>query len=266
MNSETMRGSATPPLGRYRRPGVSTSATRPAPHPALDLLHPDGPVTGDLLVLPHAGGSPGQYRFLRDQVPAGTRLAIARYPGREKRLGEPFAPTLGHLADEIATAAAGSGIRHPVVFGHSMGGLLAVEVARRLLPDPSLMPSAVVISGRGPAGETTEPTIHTRGDDELVEQIYALGATPPGLLDAPDTRALFLPPVRDDYRLVETYTPSSVTPCPCRSTASPVTATRPWPWRRSLRVPNSRRSDSTSPCSRVATSSSPRTRMPWAPP
>lgn len=59
--------------------------------PALDLIDPGGQIRGDLLVLPHAGGAPGQYRFLREHVPATTRLAIARYPGREKRLGEPFA-------------------------------------------------------------------------------------------------------------------------------------------------------------------------------
>ena len=160
-------------------------------------------------MLPHAGGSPGQYRFLRDHVPATTRLAIARYPGREKRLGEPFAPSLGHLADEVATASSASGLRRPVILGHSMGGLLAVEVARRLLPPP-----AVVISGRGPATTADGTQIHTRGDDELVARIYALGATPVGLLDPPDARALFLPPVRDDYRLVETYVPTSTEPLP----------------------------------------------------
>ena len=183
-------------------------------HPALDLIDPGGQVRGDLLVLPHAGGSPGQYRFLRDHVPATTRLAIARYPGREKRLGEPFAPSLGHLADEVATASTASGLRRPVILGHSMGGLLAVEVARQLLPDPDLSPPAVIISGRGPATTETGMQIHTRGDDELVDQIYALAATPVGLRDTPDARALFLPPVRDDYRLVETYVPTSTEPLP----------------------------------------------------
>lgn len=214
MSTDSTPGSGLQRSARTRASATITAPSGPGHHPALALLEPPGPASCTLLVLPHAGGSPGLYRFLRGVVPGSTRIAIARYPGREKRMSEPFVDSLPDLAEEISAAVAATALRNPVILGHSMGGLLAIEVARLLLPDAALTPPAVIISGRGPVSPLPTRPTHTLSDEEFIDHLYALGTTPAGLFDSPDARALFLPPVRDDYRLVETYTRSSTAPLP----------------------------------------------------
>lgn len=158
-----------------------------------------------LVMLPHAGGGASYYRRLAKGVTADVDVVVVQYPGREDRLGDPPADSLLSLADSIAEEISDAEIDAPVLFGHSMGALIAFEVARRLEKDgrAASAPRHVVLSGRGP--QPLSSTLHLSTDDDLVRTVEGLGATPPGLLDDPDIRAMLLGPVRNDYRLVETY-------------------------------------------------------------
>ncbi|MFV0535709.1 MAG: thioesterase II family protein [Cumulibacter sp.] len=167
-----------------------------------------------LVVLPHAGGSASQYRFLRDLIPSSVRLSVARYPGRERRINTPFASSLYELADELAAAIMAAELHRPTILGHSMGSVLGYEVARRLMKTEEYRPALLICSGRGPAFAPVTSDLHTWSDDRLVEHVYTLGATPAGLLDSADARNAFLPPIRNDYRLVETYQPDSTPALP----------------------------------------------------
>lgn len=175
----------------------------------FDLLEPPGSCRAHLVVLPHAGGSAGHYRFVRGLLPDSTRVAIFRYPGRERRIADSFAPSIDALADEISAAIMTCGLQNPMILGHSMGSLVGYEVSRRLSESEDFIPRALIASGRGPATSPTTSSVHTWDDDQLAEHLYQLGATPAGLLDSRETREIFLPPVREDYRLVETYRPAT---------------------------------------------------------
>lgn len=48
---------------------------------------------------------------------------------------------------------------------------------------------------------------HLLGDRELVDVVAGLGGTPSAVLDSPDLAHLFLPCLRADFTLVETYRP-----------------------------------------------------------
>jgi pyochelin biosynthetic protein PchC len=48
---------------------------------------------------------------------------------------------------------------------------------------------------------------HLLDDDRLVALLKELGSGNAGLLDDPDMRSVFLPAVRDDYRIVQSYVP-----------------------------------------------------------
>ena len=99
-----------------------------------DVVWDLGSETGrrvDLLVLPHAGGSAHAYLDWADLLPPGVGLLIGQYPGRGARYAEPLPASMDLLVDPIV-AHLPSTAEQLIVLGHSMGGLVAFEIVRRL--------------------------------------------------------------------------------------------------------------------------------------
>jgi surfactin synthase thioesterase subunit len=88
----------------------------------------------DLICFPGAGAGASTFRPWVNLLPAFVAVLACQLPGRENRLDEPPALSISDAADEVvahflAIRPAG---RPFVLFGHSMGGVLAFEVAQRL--------------------------------------------------------------------------------------------------------------------------------------
>ncbi|MGH8792449.1 MAG: thioesterase II family protein [Stackebrandtia sp.] len=97
----------------------------------VSLTDPDEPEL-DVLVLPGAGTGPSAFSPWCGVVPPTWRITSICLPGRGARIGQPFPTDLHECADLVAEAAANE-LRAPLaLFGHSMGGLLALEVALRI--------------------------------------------------------------------------------------------------------------------------------------
>ncbi len=111
----------------------------------------------DLICFAGAGAGASVFRSWAGWVPAFACVVAAQLPGRENRIGEPPARSLAGVADEIAAAyrAIRPAGRPFILFGHSMGGALAFEVARRLA-EAGRKASAMALSASAPpagAGE-----------------------------------------------------------------------------------------------------------------
>lgn len=109
------------------------------------------------------------------------------------------------LADSIAAELRERNV--DVLFGHSLGALVAYEVARRLAREGRT--PMLVVSGRdAPTSESPMPSqLHRGSDDELVADLVRLDQRNAEVFGVPELHALFLPIVRADYRLAETYRP-----------------------------------------------------------
>lgn len=90
-----------------------------------DVVDPDV----DLVLIPGAGSAPSFYGGWRDLVPDDWRVTAIRLPGRGGSHDAAPVRTIAEGASVLASALTGAGIRQPVVFGHSMGALLALELA-----------------------------------------------------------------------------------------------------------------------------------------
>ncbi|MEV7794616.1 alpha/beta fold hydrolase [Streptomyces sp. NPDC087512] len=159
-----------------------------------------------MVFFPHAGGSAGFYRPLAQELPEHVEPVIVQYPGRADRAQDTPCRTMDELADTLAEALVPLDGKPVWFFGHSMGASVAHEVARRLAARGGPRPRHLIVSSRpGPARQ--RPGDKHLDDDRLWSDVCALGGTDSRLLAMPEIRAIALPAIRADYRLIETYRP-----------------------------------------------------------
>lgn len=171
-----------------------------------------------LLCLPHAGGAAGWYTPLATTLAPRVRMLAAQYPGRQDRHAEPCAQSIDELADRIfqvldAEDGPADEPTSTALFGHSMGGLVAFELARRL-EAAGRPPAVLIVSGRR-APSTHRPNALPQDDEGLIDRLTSLGGTDATLLEYPEVLELILPALRADYRAVGDYSRSDGAPLSC---------------------------------------------------
>lgn len=152
-----------------------------------------------LVCLPHAGGTAGTYRPWLAAAPADVELTLVQYPGREDRIREAPWTDVVAMATAVADLLADEA-RPLVLFGHSLGGTIAYEVARRL-PRP---PRRLVVSARIAPMVPPSRVFHG-SDDDLLAQLHRLGGTAAAVLAHPELRDAILPAFRGDLAAADGY-------------------------------------------------------------
>ncbi|MCZ0990634.1 thioesterase II family protein [Streptomyces diastatochromogenes] len=159
-----------------------------------------------LVCFPHAGGSAAYFRPLAQSLAPRVEALCVQYPGRQDRRHEPLLDSVPALAD-AAFAALRPTLDGPFAFfGHSLGALVAFEVARRFEQLTAQGPVRLFASARRAPSVARDERVHLRDDAGLIAELTRLGGTADALLTDDDLRALVLPAVRADYRAAETYT------------------------------------------------------------
>jgi surfactin synthase thioesterase subunit len=134
----------------------------------LNLENRTGAVT---LLFPHAGHLPLFYRPLATHLPGASYLLRRR--GYD---GLPWA----ELVEQVAQCVAKTHPGPPAVFGHSMGGLLAFDVALRL-EALGVSPRRVVLSG-APPPDAEQRARHRRLSEGNDEELWAFAEEMTGVL------------------------------------------------------------------------------------
>lgn len=163
---------------------------------------PDAPV--QLVCLPHAGGAAGYFRTMALRLFPAVEVLAVQYPGRQDRNGEPCVGDFAELTARTVAALRPMIDRPVALFGHSMGSLLAFEVAKRLEGDGTA-PLTLFASSKCPPNQPDPEPTWTATDEELVAEIAALNGTEERLLDSEEMRRLFLPALRGDYQALVSY-------------------------------------------------------------
>jgi len=164
-------------------------------------------------------------------------MRLVHLPGRGKRFGEQPFTRLKLLVDTIADRIRGA-VGHPfALYGHSMGAIITFELARELRRRYRVEPVGLFISGsRAPHAARSEEPFFDLPDAEFIAKILELNGTPREVLDSPDTRELFLPLLRADFEIMDTYIYKPESPLSCPITVYgglqdqevPVTDLRQW--------------------------------------
>ncbi len=105
-------------------------------------------------------------------------------------------------------------------FGHSLGALVAFELARyqrrNHLPEPTQL---FVSAHRAPQLPRLTPTRHTMSEAAFIETLHTLGGTPQAVLENAELMNLMSPILRADFSIYETYSYTDEAPL-----AYPITA------------------------------------------
>ncbi|MER7165424.1 alpha/beta fold hydrolase [Micromonospora sp. NPDC000207] len=184
-----------------------------------------------LVAFPHAGGSATFFRDWGRHLP-GTEVLAVRYPGRAERIDEPLPSDLTRLAADVADVLTERADLPLVLFGHSMGAVVALETARAL-QDRGVRPAHLVASGSR-AAPLPPPEPDDSDGDDLALRLAELGGTDRAMLDDPFFQELVLPYIRSDGEMFHSYRHRTdpVLHCPVTTVVGDVDADadrRPWP-------------------------------------
>ncbi|MEK7327028.1 MAG: thioesterase domain-containing protein [Chloroflexota bacterium] len=190
------------------KPTSSLWLARPVPRPEARLR---------LFCFPHAGGGVAVFRGWAQALPPEIEACYVQLPGRDSRLREQLHDRLLPLADVVAETLLPRLDKPFAFFGHSMGALLSFELARKLRRHHGLNPVHLIVSGRRAAHlPDPAPPIHQLSEAGFVA---AIRRRYDGLSDAvlrePELMQIFLPILRADLAMVETYVCQPEDPLAC---------------------------------------------------
>jgi medium-chain acyl-[acyl-carrier-protein] hydrolase len=177
-----------------------------------------------LFCFPFAGAGPWTFTSWVDGLPSDiqleTELCSVQFPGRETNRRDHLLTRLPPLLEAL-TPVFQTYLNIPFAFfGHSMGALVSFELARQLRRQGLPGPVHMIVSGhRAPQLPDPNPAIHQLPDAEFLAKLRNLGGTPEEALQNPELMELFLPVLRADFAVCETYVYTAEEPLDCSITA-----------------------------------------------
>jgi surfactin synthase thioesterase subunit len=172
-----------------------------------------------LICLPHAGAGAASFARWLWLFPPAIAPVRVQLPGREDAAAEPplrrvrdaVGGLLPRLTHEIDTPVA--------LYGHSMGALIAFELARALR-EAGIPAVHLFISGRrAPHRAASKPSIHRLPDDAFAAAVEAMGGAAGAGGRSPAFRRYILRLLKADLELSEEYTYRQEPPLHCPITA-----------------------------------------------
>lgn len=177
-----------------------------------------------LLCFPYAGAGAGFFRPWRGQDPMAVDVIGVQLPGREERFTELPYRDIHEAVDDLAGQVLGllAGRSPVVIFGHSLGAVLAFEMAHRIQAAGNPAVAHLLVSGSpGPAAVRLNPATGLPDDEFLARVLEFAGYSHPAL-DDPAMREVLLPSLRADVEMHENYRPPTSRP----ALRTPITALR----------------------------------------
>jgi medium-chain acyl-[acyl-carrier-protein] hydrolase len=169
-----------------------------------------------LFCFPFAGGGASFYRTWQERLEPAIEVCAIQLPGREDRLIETPIGELSTLIDVLVDVLSPYLDSPFGFFGHSLGSLISFELTRRLRRQKALCPMQLFVSGsRAPQIPNPDAPIHHLPDAEFIEELRRFNGTPQAVLENPELMEVFLPLLRSDIRLYETYVYDHEAPLDC---------------------------------------------------
>lgn len=170
----------------------------------------------------HAGA--GAMTFARWQARMGPGVSVlpVRLPGRETRLNEPRITDAEELVDELERHLAPLLETPYVLYGHSLGALVANRLAAHRARAGSRPPEELVVGAcRAPHEPNPLHGAAELDDEQMLRMLQGFGGVPEAMLERPDWLRTMLATMRADLQLAGGLRTlgAHALPCPVRAYA-----------------------------------------------
>jgi len=162
----------------------------------------------ELICLPFAGGNRYSYRLYNEAASPSLKMIPLEYPGRGSRLDAAFITDIDCLVEDLYQQARSvMSFQRYAIYGHSMGGLLACLLARKMIENNEVPPLHVFITGTiGPAAVSRmNSKRHLLGKEEFIKELRRLKGIPEEILDNKEMFYFLEPIIRADFRICDEY-------------------------------------------------------------
>jgi medium-chain acyl-[acyl-carrier-protein] hydrolase len=162
-----------------------------------------------LFCFPYAGGSAVIYNQWKQYLDPEIELIPIELAGRGKRIQESLYTDVPAVIDDVYGIVSKmiNGVPF-ALFGHSMGGMISYQLYQKIREKGERSPVHVFFSGRSAphVKRTDEKKYHLLEEVEFKKEVINLGGTPPEFFDHPELLEVFLPLLKNDFRLAEANT------------------------------------------------------------
>ncbi|HEX4604327.1 MAG TPA: alpha/beta fold hydrolase [Candidatus Angelobacter sp.] len=166
-------------------------------------LHPSAKVR--LFCFPYAGGSARIFREWHDWCGPEVEVVALELPGRGFHSRSPSIDSMGSMIEQLLPVLDPLLDRPFALFGHSMGALISFELSRALTATGRKTPLRLFASGMRAPHLWGGHQIHCLPDDQFVAALRNLNGTPSEVLGDNSLLEMFIPLLRTDLCLSETY-------------------------------------------------------------
>jgi medium-chain acyl-[acyl-carrier-protein] hydrolase len=162
--------------------------------------------TATLFCIPHAGGGATAYRRWTEGLTPLT-VRVLQLPGREGRFREPLVETLEDVIADLWRATEPRLNDRFALHGHSMGGILAFELAHEIRARTGLEPVHLFVSAtKAPQHRQVRGHLTELSDADFVADLTRrYNGMPAAILQDADFMASLLPALRADFGILERY-------------------------------------------------------------
>lgn len=165
----------------------------------------------------YAGGSVAIFRDWKDYLDPRIELLPIEIAGRGKRMNEGLYKDMTAAIDDVSAIVKREIKGGPyALFGHSLGSRIVYHLAQRLAADASVpLPQHLFFSGAGAPHiiRADKKQYALMDDTEFKQAVFHLGGTPREFFEHPELMDLFLPILKNDFRIAETaVTPAQIQP------------------------------------------------------
>ena len=167
----------------------------------------DGSKKGKRIIcFPHAGGSGGVFNTWSEFLPSDVELLAVQMQGRGNRFQEPPSDDINYIVDCIFDEVCSLPPKNFILFGHSLGGIIAYELSKRLDASPNKKPDLLAVSGCRPPQEKRKKRItYDLPNEEFICYLNKLGGIPMSVFQEKELLKLCLPALRADIKIAEKY-------------------------------------------------------------
>lgn len=162
-----------------------------------------------LVCFPFAGAGASFFKPWNANVDGCLEIYAVQMPGREKRFNEePYRNVKQAINAMLPEILGDVREKRPlIVFGHSMGAILAYEFAKHLYKTNNSSVASLIVSGSTAPWGQREKKATGLDDDAFIRRVEEFAGYRHPALEDPEMRELLLPMLRADVEMHEKYAP-----------------------------------------------------------